>query len=51
MIGSEVVQIFGGICPFFGHFVPKNAVVILAFSLVTGPILIIFAHNEATILL
>ena len=48
-IGLVVVDIFGGICRFLPSR-PKNAVVTLAISEVTGPVLIIFSHDVATIL-
>jgi len=49
-IGPVVAEIFGGIC----RFLPsrqKGADVTLTISGVTGPILIIFAHDVATTLL
>ena len=48
-IGPVVVEIFAGICQFLPSR-PKRFSVTLSVSWVTGPILIIFAHNVARIL-
>ena len=45
-----LVEIFGGICQFC-HLIQQGVVVTLTIFWFTGPVLIRFAHNVATILL